>query len=88
MTYDGFRNRYNFVKDRRTVMLVLLTLKEVYEDKMKMREKEGEHKKVRQRVLKGKRKRVRQKVRKKEKSEKNGRVKKNFFERVGEIRKV
>ena len=39
VTHDGFRNRYSFVKDGRTMMLVPLKLKEVYEEQMKMIEK-------------------------------------------------
>ena len=45
VTHDGFRNRYSFVKDGRTVTLIPLTPKEVYGDQMKMRKKEGQHKK-------------------------------------------
>ena len=32
--YDGFRNMYNFVKNGKVVTLVLLILKQVYDDQM------------------------------------------------------
>ena len=34
--HDGFRNRYNFVKDGKSVTLVPLSPKQVYKDKMKL----------------------------------------------------
>ena len=34
--HDGFRNRYNFVKDGKSVTLVLLSPKQVYGDQMKL----------------------------------------------------
>ena len=34
--HDGFRNRYNFVKDGKLVTLVHLSPKQVYEDQMKL----------------------------------------------------
>ena len=34
--HDGFRNRYNFVKDGKSVILVPLSPKQVYEDQMKL----------------------------------------------------
>ena len=44
VTRDGFKNRYSFVKDSRTVTLVPLTPRQVYEDQMKL-ERENELKK-------------------------------------------
>jgi hypothetical protein len=43
-THDGFKNRYYFVKDSRTVTLVPLTPRQVYEDQMKLK-RENELKK-------------------------------------------
>ena len=33
--HDGFRNRYSFVKDGKSVTIVPLSPKQVYEDQMK-----------------------------------------------------
>ena len=44
VTYDGFKNRYSFVKDSRTVTLVPLTPRQVYEDQVKLK-RENELKK-------------------------------------------
>ena len=44
VTHDGFKNRYSFVKDSRTVTLVPLTPRQVYEDQMKLK-RENELKK-------------------------------------------
>ena len=53
VTHDGLKNRYSFVKDSRTVTLVPLTPKQVYEDQMKLkRENELKKKFVRLRVQK------------------------------------
>jgi hypothetical protein len=35
--HDRFRNRYNFVKDGKTIKLVPLTPKQVYEDQLKLK---------------------------------------------------
>lgn len=51
VTNDGFRNRYNFVKDDRNINLLPLTPKEVFKDQLGMKkikkekEKESEPKK-------------------------------------------
>ena len=45
VTHDGLKNRYSFVKDSRTVTLVPLTLRQVYEDQMKLK-RENELKKI------------------------------------------
>jgi hypothetical protein len=37
VTHDGFKNRYSFVKVGRTVTLVPLTSRQVYEDQMKLK---------------------------------------------------
>jgi hypothetical protein len=44
VTHDGFKNRYSFVKDSRTVTLVPLTPRQVYEDQVKLK-RENELKK-------------------------------------------
>ena len=44
-THDGFKNRYSFVKDSRTVTFVPLTPRQVYEDQVKL-ERENELKKI------------------------------------------
>jgi hypothetical protein len=38
-THDGFKNRYSFVKDSKTVTLVPLTPRQVYEDQVKLKRK-------------------------------------------------
>ena len=35
--HDGFKNRYNFVKDGKSVTLVPLTPKQVYKDQLKLK---------------------------------------------------
>ena len=35
--YDGFKNRHSFVKDSKTITLVPLTPRQVYEDQMKLK---------------------------------------------------
>jgi hypothetical protein len=37
VTHDGFKNRHSFVKDNKTVTLVPLTPRQVYEDQMKLK---------------------------------------------------
>jgi hypothetical protein len=44
VTHDEFKNRHSFVKDNKTVTLIPLTPRQVYEDKMKLK-KENELKK-------------------------------------------
>lgn len=68
--YDRFRNRYSFVKDGKIVMLVFLTLKEVYKDQIKMRENEGQHKKSEAESFEKKKTKSKAKQKRKEKSEK------------------
>ena len=35
--HDGFKNRHSFVKDNKTITLVPLTPRQVYEDQMKLK---------------------------------------------------
>ena len=42
--HDGFKNRHSFVKDNKTITLVPLTPRQVYEDQMKLK-KENDLKK-------------------------------------------
>ena len=35
--HDGFKNRHSFVNDNKTIILVLLTPRQVYEDQMKLK---------------------------------------------------
>jgi hypothetical protein len=44
VTHDGFENRHSFVKDNKTVTLVPLTIRQVYENQMKLK-RENELKK-------------------------------------------
>ena len=37
VNHDRFKNRYSFVKDNKTITLVLLTPRQVYEDQMKLK---------------------------------------------------
>ena len=37
VTHDGFKNRHSFVKDNKTITLVPLTPRQVYEDQMKLK---------------------------------------------------
>ena len=38
VNHDGFKNRYSFVKDNKTITLVPLTPRQVYEDQMKLKQ--------------------------------------------------
>ena len=44
VNHDGFKNRHSFVKDNKTITLVPLTPRQVYEDQMKLK-KENDLKK-------------------------------------------
>ena len=44
VNHDGIKNRHSFVKDNKTITLVLLTPRQVYEDQMKLK-RENELKK-------------------------------------------
>ena len=44
VNHDGFKNRHSFVKDNKTITLVPLTPRQVYEDQMKLK-RENELKK-------------------------------------------
>ena len=37
VNHDGFKNRHSFAKDNKTITLVPLTLRQVYEDQMKLK---------------------------------------------------
>ena len=37
VNHDGFKNRYSFVKDNKTITLVPLTPRQVYEDQVKLK---------------------------------------------------
>ena len=37
MIHNGFKNRYSFVKDGKSVTLIPLTPKQVYEDQLKLK---------------------------------------------------
>ena len=37
VNHDGFKNRHSFAKDNKTITLVLLTPRQVYEDQMKLK---------------------------------------------------
>ena len=45
VTHDGFKNRHSFVKDNKTITLVPLTPRQVYEDQMKLK-RDNELKKI------------------------------------------
>ena len=53
VNHDRFKNRHSFVKDNKTIILVSLTPRQVYEDQIKLkRENELKKKIVRPRVQK------------------------------------
>ena len=41
VNHNGFKNRHFFVKDNKTITLVPLTLRQVYEDQMKLKRENG-----------------------------------------------
>ena len=45
VNHDGFKNRHSFVKDNKTITLVPLTQRQVYEDQIKLK-RENELKKI------------------------------------------
>ena len=45
VNYDRFKNRHSFVNDNKTIILVLLTPRQVYEDQMKLK-RENDLKKI------------------------------------------
>ena len=44
VNHDGFKNRHSFIKDNKTIILVSMTARQVYEDQMKLK-RENELKK-------------------------------------------
>ncbi|XP_059446591.1 uncharacterized protein LOC132178154, partial [Corylus avellana] len=82
VTHDGFKNRHSFVKDNRTITLVLLTPKQVYEDQMKLK-RENELKKKKEKREKKK------KCEKKRESEENERKTKkqlSFYAKASDVK--
>ena len=45
VNHDGFKNRHSFVKDNKTITLVSLTQRQVYEDQIKLK-RDNELKKI------------------------------------------
>ena len=72
--HDGFKNRHSFVKDNKTITLVSLTPRQVYENQMKLkRENELKKKIVRLKVQK---QMMRKRVKGKKRVKRKKRVKK------------
>ena len=46
VNHDGFKNRHSFEKDNKTITLVPLTLRQVYEDQMKLKRENDVKKKM------------------------------------------
>ena len=86
MIHDGFRNRYNFVKDGKLVTLVPLSPKQVYEDQMKLL---SEVEKKRKSEAETSRKNESEKKNsEKESVEREGKAKMSFYAKESEVRKA
>ena len=84
--HDGFRNRYNFVKDGKSVTLVPLYPKQVYEDQMKLL---SEVEKKRKSKAETSRKNESEKKKsEKELVERGGKTKLSFYAKESEVRKA
>ena len=84
--HDGFRNRYNFVKDGKSVTLVPLSPKQVYEDQMKLL---SEVEKKRKSEVETSRKNESEKSKsEKESVERKGKTKMSFYAKESEVRKA
>ena len=84
--HDGFRNRYNFVKDGKSVTLVPLYPKQVYEDQMKLL---SEVEKKRKSKAETSRKNESEKKKsEKELVEREGKTKMSFYAKESEVRKA
>ena len=85
VVHNGFRNRYNFVKDGKSVTLVPLSPKQVYEDQMKLL---SEVKKKRKSEAETSRKNEgKKKNSEKESVEREGKTKMSFYAKESEVRK-
>ena len=98
VNHDGIKNRHSFVKDNKTITLVLLTPRQVYEDQMKLKrenelkkncETEGSKKMMRKRV-KGKTgvNREKKSEKKKESGENERKTKKqaSFYAKASDVK--
>ncbi|XP_059446590.1 uncharacterized protein LOC132178153, partial [Corylus avellana] len=77
VTYDGFNNRHSFVKDNRTITLVLLTPKQVYEDQMKLK---------RENALKKRRKKKCEKNSESEENERKTKKQLSFYAKASDVK--
>jgi hypothetical protein len=93
VTHDGFNNRHSFVKDNKTVTLVPLTPRQVYEDQMKLK-RENELKKNWGREFKKrwwirkwkKKKRVKRKERRKWEKSKKKKKQVSFYAKASNVK--
>jgi hypothetical protein len=80
--HDGFRNMYNFVKDEKTIKFAPLTLKQVYEDQLKLKseiEQKRNGEKENREVPENKEKRVEPREKKEREPAKESEVKRAFL---------
>ena len=85
--HDGFKNRYSFVKDNKPVTLVQLTLRQVYEDQLKIKrenEKNCENERSKEIDEKESKKRVSEKKRENKKSG----TKESFYAKKSDVKKA
>ena len=92
VTHDGFKNRHTLVKDGKTITLVPLTPRQVYEDQMKMKREDELKKKCEaesaEKYDKKKSERKEESEKKRESGEKERETKKqvSFYAKASEIR--
>jgi hypothetical protein len=81
--HDGFKNKYNFVKDGKTIKLAPLTPKQVYEDQLKLKseiDQKRKSEKENKEVPKNKEKRLEPREKKeREPVERKGKTKMSFL---------
>ena len=84
--HDGFRNRYSFVKDGKSVTLVPLSPKQAYEDQMKLLSEVEKKRKSKDEI--SRKNESEKKKSEKELVEREGKTKMSFYAKESEVRKA
>ena len=87
VNHDGFKNRHSFAKDNKTITLVLLTLRQVYEDQMKLK-RENDVKKKKCEIESSKKDDEKESEREKESEETERKTKKqvSFYAKASDVK--
>ncbi|XP_059455030.1 uncharacterized protein LOC132185248, partial [Corylus avellana] len=78
VTHDGFKNRHSFVKDNKTITLVPLTPRQVYEDQLKLK-RENE-------LKKNEKKKESEKKRESEENERKTKKQLSFYAKASDVK--